>query len=53
MRPGPYYGMHVEEVKEGFTLPVPLELSEDFTDKFFALWKDNGDGTFTIEPRRD
>lgn len=48
MRRGPEYMMPIHH-EYNYTLPVPLELVEDFTGASYVKWIDNGDGTFTLK----
>jgi len=54
MRQGPLYRMPIPTFeREPLTIPVPLELVEDFSEVSTAIWKDNGDGTYTITLIKD
>lgn len=51
MRLGPEYHQWVDEDKDGRRfLRLPLELEQEWFDKSTVVWKDNGDGTYTLTP---
>ena len=54
MRQGPEYAMHIDRNLVGeATLQVPLELELELEPFPFVIWKDNGDGTYTLTPTKE
>lgn len=49
MRQGPWYRQHVDRTPEGtVTLRLPLELEHDWENAKAVVWRDNGDGSYTL-----
>lgn len=54
MRRGPNYGQYVNRDDKGdVALRLPLELEHEWAAFRYVDWYDNGDGSYTLTPRRD
>ena len=54
MRQGPHYSQWVDKDADGMPyLRLPLELVEERGEMKSVTWTDNGDGTYTLEPRKE
>ena len=53
MRQGPNYNQHVDRGDDGTVrLRLPLELEHEWEDMKSVMWRDNGDGTYTLSPSK-
>lgn len=54
MRQGPDYNQWVDRNdKDEISIRLPLELEEEWKNAKSVLWRDNGDGTYTLVPNNE